>query len=59
MDGSQPYTGNVVIVDGVISATGADALRPEEATVIEAEGLHVVPGLIDGMIHHDGDHDEL
>ena len=59
MDGARPYQGCVVITEGVISACGADVQVPEGAQVIDAEGLHVVPGLIDGMMHHDGDHDDL
>ena len=59
MDGTAPFVGDVVVVDGVIASVGAETIRPEGAKVIDAEGLHVVPGLIDGMIHHDGEHDEL
>ena len=59
LDGTPPYVGTVVVVDGVIEACGEGAQVPEGATVIEAKDMHVVPGLIDGMIHHDGDHDDL
>ena len=59
MDGTAPYVGTVLITDGVISDCGIDTQIPEGAQVIDAEGLHIVPGLIDGMMHHDGDHDDL
>jgi imidazolonepropionase-like amidohydrolase len=59
MNGASPYIGNVVVVDGVIASVGATTAKPEDAQVIDAKGLHVIPGLIDGMVHHDGEHDEL
>ncbi|MCH2106709.1 MAG: amidohydrolase family protein, partial [Planctomycetes bacterium] len=45
--------------DGVISGLGPELERPDGAQVVDAAGLHVIPGLIDGMIHHDGEHDHL
>jgi len=59
VDGTSPYEGTVVVVDGVIDSCGKDVEVPDGATLIDARGLHVVPGLIDGMIHHDGEHDDL
>lgn len=59
MDGGPAYVGTVVVVDGVIESCGVEVLVPDGAVEINAEGLHVVPGLIDGMIHHDGEHDDL
>lgn len=41
------YVGTVVAVDGVITAAGPDAQVPAGATVIDATGLHVYPGLFD------------
>jgi imidazolonepropionase-like amidohydrolase len=41
--------GTVVIVGGRIAAVGADAAVPPGATVIEAAGRTLYPGLIDGL----------
>lgn len=41
------FTGNVVIENGQITAAGPDASAPSGATVIDASGLHVYPGLFD------------
>jgi imidazolonepropionase-like amidohydrolase len=41
--------GTVVMVDGKIAAVGADVPVPDGATVIDAAGKHVYPGLIDGL----------
>jgi hypothetical protein len=59
MDGTRPYVGTVVVTDGVISGCGEEVQIPDGSQLIDAAGLHVVPGLIDGMMHHDGDHDDL
>lgn len=39
--------GTVIIQDGKIVAVGADLQVPEGATVYDADGLHLYPGLID------------
>jgi enamidase len=39
----------LVIEDGVISAVGGDASAPDR--VIDAAGLTVIPGLVDGHVH--------
>lgn len=44
-----PYVGNVVITDGVITAAGPEAQAPAEARVMDAAGKHVYPGMIDAM----------
>ena len=41
--------GTVVLVDGKIAAVGADVPAPPGATVVDATGKHVYPGLIDGL----------
>ena len=43
--------GTVLIEDGEISAVGTDVEVPENATVIDASGKHVTPGLIDAHSH--------
>jgi imidazolonepropionase-like amidohydrolase len=41
--------GTIVISDGRIAALGVDAAIPQEAEVIEGDGLHVYPGLFDAI----------
>ncbi|MFN7921701.1 MAG: amidohydrolase family protein [Bryobacteraceae bacterium] len=41
--------GNVIVRKGLIEAVGANAAIPPDAWVIEGAGLHVYPGLIDGL----------
>ena len=45
----EPFVGTVVVTDGLIAATGADAQVPADAQIIDATGKHVYPGLIDAM----------
>lgn len=40
--------GTLVFEDGRITAIGADVTAPAGATVVDAEGMRVYPGLIDG-----------
>lgn len=42
-----PYVGNVVIRDGKIAAAGQGVAIPAGARVLDANGLHVYPGLFD------------
>ncbi len=44
-----PFVGNVVIEDGVVSAAGPSASAPSSARTIDASGLHVYPGMLDGL----------
>ena len=44
-----PFVGRVVVEDGLIKAVSPDASAPAGATTIDAEGLHVYPGLFDAM----------
>ncbi len=43
----EPFVGDVVVEDGLITAVGPDAASPADAAVIDAGGLHVYPGLFD------------
>lgn len=43
------YVGNVAMEDGVITAAGPDVAVPAGVATIDAEGLHVYPGLMDAM----------
>lgn len=45
----EPFVGRVVIKDGRISAVGPDVVAPEGATMIDATGQHVYPGMIDAL----------
>ncbi len=49
-DGEIP-SGTVLIDDGKITAVGTEVSIPEEAEVIDAEGLWLTPGLIDAHSH--------
>lgn len=45
--------GTVIVVDGVIAASGASAANqgtPEGATVVDCRGRAVMPGLVDGRV---------
>lgn len=57
--GEAPRVADVLVVDGRIEAVGEGLEAPEGAEVVDATGRHVVPGLMDGMIHHDLEHDPL
>jgi hypothetical protein len=50
---------DVLVVDGRVRSVGLDLELPAECARIDASGLHVVPGLIDGMVYHDLEHDAL
>jgi len=45
------FTASVAVKDGVIAALGADDLMPPAREVLDASGLHVLPGAIDCHVH--------
>jgi Amidohydrolase family len=47
--GPEIANGVVIIRNGLIEAVGADVAVPADATVIDAKGKHVYPGLIDAQ----------
>ena len=49
VSGAEIANGVVVIRDGLIEAVGANVPIPADATVIDAKGKHVYPGLIDAQ----------
>ncbi|HEY6213925.1 MAG TPA: amidohydrolase family protein [Vicinamibacterales bacterium] len=49
VSGPEIANGTVVIRDGLIEAVGANVAVPADATVIDAKGKHVYPGLIDAQ----------
>ncbi|HHZ01429.1 MAG TPA: amidohydrolase [Tissierellia bacterium] len=51
MDGEDIQRGQIIIKDGKIIAIGKDLEIPEEAEVIDAEGLLVTPGLVEAHCH--------
>ena len=42
---------SVLVQDGRIAAVGADLVAPEGATVLDARGMTLMPGLIDCHVH--------
>jgi len=54
---AQPAT--VLIEDGRIAAVGSQVELPPDCEQIDVTGRHLIPGLIDGAINHDSDHDAL
>jgi N-acyl-D-aspartate/D-glutamate deacylase len=50
--GSEPYTGDVAVTEGVIAAVGE--VDGEAAREIDATGLLVTPGFVDLHTHYDG-----
>lgn len=57
--GETPIAATVILESDRIRAIGADLPIPEKAQRIDVSGMHLVPGLIDGMVNHDADHDRL
>ncbi len=56
--GSSPAPATVVIDGPTIVSVGA-LEPPQDAEIIDISGLHVIPGLIDGMMNFDAEHDAL
>ncbi|MEM9839903.1 MAG: amidohydrolase family protein [Pseudomonadota bacterium] len=52
MNGTAPDVGSVLIKNDMIEAIGPDLVAPEDAEVVEAEGLTLLPGLADMHVHH-------
>jgi imidazolonepropionase-like amidohydrolase len=52
MVGETLSEGTVLIQDGKIAAVGKDVSIPEGATVIDAAGKYVMPGVIDAMTYY-------
>ncbi len=57
--GEEPRVATVWIEDRRIRAVGPDLELPADVQRIDVRGKHVVPGLIDGFVNHDPDHDRL
>lgn len=57
--GEVPKVQTIWIEEQKIRAIGPNLPLPEGCEEIDIEGLHVIPGLIDGMVNHDAEHDAL
>lgn len=57
--GSTPQVQDLWILEERIAGIGPDLDLPPDCERIDVTGLHLVPGLIDGMINHDPEHDAL
>jgi hypothetical protein len=57
--GEEPKVMTILIQEDRIQAVGPDVAIPSDAKKIDCTGLHLVPGLIDGLVNHDSDHDRL
>ena len=57
--GAPIENGTVLIRDGRIAAVGTSVRVPGDATVIDATGKHVMPGLIDAMTYYGVDPADL
>ncbi len=49
--GPEPFHGDILTTDGVISALGRNLDAPAKTTVIDAKGKTVMPGLVDVHVH--------
>jgi len=59
MDGTDPGPATVIVRDGRIEAVGPDLEPPADCARLDVAGLFVVPGLVDGAVNHDPEHDAL
>lgn len=50
-NGTEFVEGNVLVIDGIISAVGADVTPTEGCREIDAAGAAVLPGLVDVHVH--------
>lgn len=57
--GSVAAPATILIENDQILAVGSDVLIPPDAKRVDIAGMHVLPGLIDGFVNHDPDHDRL
>lgn len=49
--GPQAFTGDILIEEGKVTALGHHLFAPAEATIIDAAGKAVIPGLVDVHVH--------
>ncbi|MCH2112611.1 MAG: amidohydrolase family protein [Planctomycetes bacterium] len=49
--GSPPFVGDLLIQDGIITQMGVHVAPPEGTPLHDAQGLHIIPGIIDTHSH--------
>jgi hypothetical protein len=59
VEGTETAPLEILISDGRIAAVGVGLERPQDCREVDVTGMHLVPGLIDGMAYHDREHDPL
>jgi hypothetical protein len=59
LPGEAPRIADVLLEGDRIQAVGEHLELPANATSIDLEGKHLIPGLIDGLANHDSDQDAL
>ena len=57
--GEVPQVATVLVEDGVVRAIAPELALPAGTMRYDASGKHVVPGLIDALVHFDAEHDAL
>jgi hypothetical protein len=57
--GEAPRVATVVVEGERIRSIGLGTALPPDAIRVDVSGKHMIPGLIDGMVNHDPDHDRL
>jgi imidazolonepropionase-like amidohydrolase len=51
MTGEEPEVGDLLIENGVITGVGGTQAAPSNGAVVDAEGWHLMPGIIDAHSH--------
>ncbi len=57
--GDAPSVRTVLLENDRIVAIGTDVVVPAGAAVVDLKGLHLMPGLVDGLVNFDAEHDPL
>ncbi len=57
--GVAPSIATVLVENDRIAAIGTDIAIPAGAQIVDLTGMHLLPGLVDGMVNFDADHDRL
>lgn len=57
--GDAPSVRTVLVENDRIVAIGTDVAVPAGANVVDLQGLHLMPGLVDGLVNFDAEHDAL
>jgi len=57
--GVEPAVATVLLRLDRIQEIGPDVAIPDGAEVVDLTGMHLLPGLVDGMVNFDAEHDRL